>query len=189
MKMKKQILPVILLIVLFAVPMLFQTHMSPAVMATSGYSDNSNGKKTVDLGDGTSVELGPNEELHKFILTEQGWVEWQGISDSLAGGEYGNRSDTFQDRTMRYYTNGSTSGVGVDVPTGTDWETYHVETVITSLTENRTWVKNPDFSTNIGTDNWTTGTLDSGSYSTPAVSYDATGDATGGGCIDLEINS
>ncbi|MGQ4871782.1 MAG: hypothetical protein ACP6IT_08085, partial [Candidatus Thorarchaeota archaeon] len=186
--MRRRLLIVVLFIALFALPVVLLGQISPTG-AVGNSTNEENDTRTVDLGDGTSVKLGPNEELHRFVLTEQGWVEWEGTSDSLTGGEYGNRSDVIQDRTMRYYANGTTSGVGVDIPTGEGWEAYHVEAVISDLTENRTWVKNPDFSTNIGTNNWTEGTVDTGSNSHPLVSYNSTGDASGGGCIDLEIYS
>ncbi|MHA1770420.1 MAG: hypothetical protein ACTSYL_08605 [Candidatus Thorarchaeota archaeon] len=162
---------------------------SPLSSTGSSPTDSTNGSRMVDIGDGQQIELGPGEELHEFVLTDQGWTEWSGTSSYLQGGEYGNRTDRLQDQSMEYHTDGTTTNVSVDVPTGTDWEAYYTEATITDLTENRTWIKNDDFATAVGTGNWSLGSTDSGSSSTPISSYNSTGDASGGGCLDVEISS
>ena len=192
MRMRRRIIP--LAVVAFALVLFTMQALivyNPVTLKTEGSPESGadDGTRIVDVGNNQQIELGPGEELHRFVLTEQGWVEWTGTAAEMTGGEYGNRTDIFTNNVMTYHGDGSILNTSVNIPTGADWEAYYVEAQITDLTENRTWVQNPDFATAPSSSDWSTGTTNAGSYSTPVASYNATGDASGGGCIDVEINS
>ena len=63
-------------------------------------ADSADDFRMVELDDGTMIPVGPNEELHKFILTDQGWVEWSGDSSELTGAEFGNSSNSIPDHQV-----------------------------------------------------------------------------------------
>ncbi len=136
--------------------------------------------------------IGPDEELHRFVLTDQGWTEWDGYSAPFTGsntGEFGNSTNSYSSVTVKHFSNGTTANSSVSVPTGSGWEAYKAVVSVSSLTENRTWFKNYDFSTKCGSGNWTLGTTGAGGSSNPYCTYNATGHGTGNGAVELEINS
>ncbi len=100
--------------------------MSGALVAStppslrSDSANNTSKSTTVDLGNGQSIELAPGESLHKFILTDQGWVEWTGDSSELMASEYGNATVN-TGVTMSYLPSNVTTDAQVSVSTGTDW--------------------------------------------------------------------
>jgi len=144
------------------------------------------GLQYVDIGGGNLLDVAPNEVLYKYSLADQGWTEWSGTSSALTSGEYGNATDFFDNREMRYSPDNTTTETTAEVPSGTGWETYQVAVDITALHEHRTWVTTPAFD---GSTDWTLTTYNTGSYSTPSTTYNASGHGTGDGCIDLEIDS
>ncbi|MEM2143129.1 MAG: hypothetical protein QXQ81_07740, partial [Candidatus Thorarchaeota archaeon] len=143
--------------------------------------------RLVDLGDGFVVEVGPSETLYRYTLTEQGLVEWVSQSDPLLAYEYGRGVHSQQQLTMRYIPGSGTTGTSLVVPTGAGWEGYHVDVSVSGLTENRTWVQNPDFTTSLTP--WTAGTSNAGSSSLPITRYLADGRGPGDGCVEFEIDS
>ncbi|MHA2140254.1 MAG: carboxypeptidase-like regulatory domain-containing protein [Candidatus Thorarchaeota archaeon] len=131
--------------------------------------------------------IAPDETLHRYTLSEQGWTEWNGISDGLPGQEHGNRTDVFNDVGMTYDPSTGITNASVTVPFGDEWEAYKVEASITELTENRTWNTNSQFDSNAA--NWTLGTVvDSTDNATVTAEWQATGHS-GDPCIYFEIDS
>ena len=143
--------------------------------------------RVVDIGNGEFIELAPNEELHRFVLTDQGWTEWSDISSPLIGAEFGNSTNILDDTQMTYVPGSGTTDFTAEIPTGTDWEAYEAQVSITDLTENRTWIQNPGFDT--GTGSWTLVTTSSAGYSTVSATYDANGHGAGNGAVEVEIDS
>ncbi|NHJ15142.1 MAG: hypothetical protein EAX95_15775, partial [Candidatus Thorarchaeota archaeon] len=108
--------------------------------------------RTIGLENGETMELAPDEVLHTYNLGA-GPTEKSGVGDVLLGSEYGVRTDTFLGETMYYDSGtGTTETANLSVPLGESWEGYAVSADLTSITENRTWIENSDFSTNA---NWT----------------------------------
>ncbi|MHA1937905.1 MAG: hypothetical protein ACW97O_06805, partial [Candidatus Thorarchaeota archaeon] len=129
----------------------------------------------------------PDETLHTYTLSEQGWTEWNGISDGLPGQEHGNRTDVFDDVGMTYDPSSGLTNASVTVPFGDEWEAYKVEASISDLTENRTWNTNSQFDSNAA--NWTIGTaVDSTDNVTLTAEWESTGH-DGDPCIYFEIDS
>ncbi len=102
------------------------------------------------------------ESGQQYSISEQGWTAWSGVSSGLPAMSYGNRSDVFDNNQIRYFqSNSSTSSTSVSVPMGTGWEGHELFVGLTDLTENRTWVQDPDLENDPAS--WT---------------YDNTGDAS-----------
>ncbi|MGV9103222.1 MAG: hypothetical protein ACOC3C_03790, partial [Candidatus Thorarchaeota archaeon] len=99
----------------------------------------------VDLENGDTVHVGPDEVLQKYEISSVP-AEIAGSGAPLNGSEYGNRTDIFDDETMYYDAGtGETSTANLSVPMGEEWEGYKVRTQLSELTENRTWLLNHDF--------------------------------------------
>ncbi|MHA1135706.1 MAG: hypothetical protein ACTSSE_04400 [Candidatus Thorarchaeota archaeon] len=185
MKNIRRSLPLAFLIVMMLSP-LFVTPQGSITNPTTTNLD-SDDTRLVDIGNGEFIKLGPNEELHRFVLTDQGWTEWTGISDPLSGNEYGNSTNTFSDQQMTYIPGSGTTDVVADIPIGTDWEAYQADVSITSLTENRTWITNPGFD---GNDNgWTSSPYSTAGYSDVDAYWVDDGHGVGDDCIEVDINS
>jgi len=150
-------------------------------------SSSSTTPELVDLGNGETIEVGPNEQLHKLTLSEQGWDIWTGTSSGLIGAEYGNRTDQFLGLEMVYDPTNTTTGESTSIPTGTGWEGYRAEAAITGLTENRTWTLNPGFQD--GTTSWTLATTPAGGNSEPYSEWADDGHGVGDDCLNLTILS
>jgi hypothetical protein len=94
---------------------------------------------------GNGPNVGPGETLHTYQLSNAP-TERTGTGASLVASEYGNRTDTFTNARMDYYSASQTlTNASLAVPLGDDWEGYKVFTNITSVTENRTWIDNSGF--------------------------------------------
>ncbi|MFQ5832849.1 MAG: hypothetical protein ACE5H4_09120 [Candidatus Thorarchaeota archaeon] len=129
--------------------------VSGAFLSHSTTHDLSPQVRLADVGDGEVIELGPDETLHKFTLSDMPTVR-EGTGAPLNGSEYGSRTDMFPSESIMYNsTSRSTNHVNLTVPIAKHWEAYEVFANVTSLTENRTWLLNPSFD-NSG--NWTYGT-------------------------------
>ena len=186
----RRIVPLIFLAIVLLVPVLSPTVLGSYSLAqTTGSPQNNDGSQTVDLGSGNTVRLDEGEELHRFVLTDQGWTEWTGVSSPLTGGEFGNSSNIFAGLAMKYLTTNVTTGTTASIPTGTGWQAYSTSASVTSLSENRTWTQNPDFKTAPSSSDWTLGVTNVAGSSTPTSVYNATGHGTGNGAIDLEVDS
>ncbi|MFW9933876.1 MAG: hypothetical protein ACFFDR_14665, partial [Candidatus Thorarchaeota archaeon] len=157
---------------------------SPIISSSSTPGDSST---FVDIGDGQVIEVAPDEILHKFVLTSQGWVEWSGESSELIAAEFGNATVIQNNVAMSYLPINVTSEASVNVPSGSDWDAYHVDTQLTDIYENRTWTTNPDL-TGSAT-GWTLGTTSGGGYSSEVSQYNSSGHGTGDGSFDFFINS
>ncbi|TFG34549.1 hypothetical protein EU527_02730 [Candidatus Thorarchaeota archaeon] len=182
-----RLIPIIFLTVMMISPVFI---MPQDMMTNDNFEQHinyENDNRIVDIGNGETIELAPNEELHRFILTEQGWTEWNGLSDPLIGNEYGSSVNIFPANKMSYIPGSGTSTAQTYVTMGTDWEAYRAEAQITSLTENRTWITNPGFQGSAT--GWTTQNTNAGSYSTPTASWLANGHGSGDDSILLDINS
>jgi len=184
----RKLLPLALLVIAILVQMYSPAAVGSFMTSIGGGNQLGQSTQTNPEGNGYPT-VGPGEVLHKFVLTDQGWVEWTGLSAPLTGGEYGNSSNSFPGLAVRHYATNVTTGTNANVSTGTGWEAYKVSAAITSLTENRTWFKNPDFKTAPGASNWTLGVTNVGGSSTPTSVYNASGHGTGNGAVDLEIDS
>ena len=145
MKNTRRLIPLAFLIALMIAPVFVtpEGYIPPAIVFDGG--SNTGETHIIDIGNGEFIELAPNEELHRYVLTEQGWTEWSGTSSPLTGSEYGNSTNVFNDQQMIYSPGSGTTSAQVDIPTGTDWEAYEAQVSITDLTENRTWITNPGF--------------------------------------------
>jgi hypothetical protein len=148
---------------------------------------SSSNVRTVDIGNGEFIEVGPNEVLHKYILTDQGWTEWTDYSDSLIGSEYGNSTNAFTNQQMIYIPGSGTTTVQSSIPIGTGWEAYRAQVSISSLTENRTWITNPGFEG--GYTGWTRVATNTGGSSTVSASWLNDGHAVNDDCVEVDINS
>ncbi|NWF95240.1 MAG: hypothetical protein HXY34_03775 [Candidatus Thorarchaeota archaeon] len=102
--------------------------------------------ETVDLGDGTSIEVAPDEVLMKYVIAGEP-TSMAGNGDPLTTSEYGTRTDTFTNRRMVYYPSGTITTANLSVPLGDQWEGYSVFGNVKSITENRSWLVNPGFAT------------------------------------------
>ena len=136
MKNLKRILPLAVFLALMLAPVFVTPEGYIPPNTAIGYNSDSPIGETrlVDIGDGEFIELGPNEVLHRYVLTEQGGTQWSGISSPLLGSEYGNSTNIFNDRQMVYTPSGGTTSVQVNIPTGTNWEAYETQVSITELT-------------------------------------------------------
>ncbi len=180
---RRRLLPTCAVVFLFLVPILSNLNNLAATKPdlTRGIP--------IDVGNGQTVEVEPGELLHKFVVSEQGNLEWIGTADPLISGEFGNATDHFQGNLMMYLASNTTTGTNVSVPTGSGWEGYRVDAQISQLTENRSWVRNWDFNSTPTSSDWTGGFTDVGSYSTPVSSYNSSGHGVGDGTFDFEIDS
>ncbi|MHA2379312.1 MAG: hypothetical protein ACXADS_08540 [Candidatus Thorarchaeota archaeon] len=136
------------------------------------------GTRSVDLGDGMTMEVGPDEVLETYTIGDAP-TEQVGTGNSLVGSEYGLRTDAFTGESMRYDSSSQTTATAnLSVPLGEDWEGYEVYADVTSITENRTWIDNSDFSADT---DWTYLTHDEpstwGPYSNTLTSQWATTNA------------
>jgi len=184
MKRSSRLIP----IAFVALLMLMQTMTATGPFASMG-SDLLSASSNPDpmKPDTNDILLGPEENLYRFTLSDQGWTQWTGVSSPLTGNEYGNRSDTFEDRQMQYDPDGTTSDDSVSVPTGSGWEAYDVSVDITDLTENRTWITNPDFTG--GDTDWTRATVGGGGNSVPSSIWVENGTGPGDDCLEFEVDS
>jgi hypothetical protein len=164
------------------------TPQTPIAASTSTQDRSTSGStKIVDIGNGEYIEVAPNEVLHKYVLTDQGWVEWLGLSDPLIGSEYGNSTNSFLNQQMKYIPSSGTTTTQANIAIGTDWEAYQAQIAISSLTENRTWITNPGFDS--GYTGWTRVATSSAGSSTVSASWNATGHGVGDACVEVDINS
>ena len=143
--------------------------------------------RIIDVGNGEFIELAPDEELHRFVYSDQGWIEWSDISSPLIGEEFGNSTTILDDQRLTYSPGTGTTSLQADISTGTDWESYETQVQITDLTENRTWITNPGFQG--GDSGWS-----SSPYSTVGASdVDAywvdDGHGANDDCVEVDINS
>lgn len=186
MKRRNVILLSIALIVIFMASSNGLVAHQAMNMDVSGQDENGS-SQLVDLGNGDFIDLKENEELHRFVISDQGILEWSGYSSYHDGGEYANSSNYFSDVTLRYNEDNTTTETSLDIPTGLDWEGYYTEATISGLTENRTWIRNPDLT--FDSSSWTLSPTDSGGSSTVIASWNATGHGGGDGCFDFFIES
>jgi hypothetical protein len=160
--------------------------LSPILSTVPSDGNNSPGSQIVDIGNGEYIELAPGEQLHRYVLSEQGWVEWSGESSELSASEFGNSSVLYSELTMMYLPTNTTTNTTLEISTGENWEGYEVSADITNLLENRTWTSNPEFN---GITGWTLGTTSGGGYSSETSQYNASGHGAGDGCVDFFIDS
>ncbi|MFW9793124.1 MAG: hypothetical protein ACFFEE_02385, partial [Candidatus Thorarchaeota archaeon] len=137
MKLKRKI---VLLIVFL--PLILSAIIIPEI---SNAAEKSEEGRTVELSNGETIEIGPNEVLKEYSLSDVP-TSSSGHGDPLLANESGVRVDSFSNQNMHYYSDTtSVAGANLSVPVGEDWESYRVFTNVTSITENRTWIENPQF--------------------------------------------
>jgi len=187
MKNTRRLVPIILLVALMIAPLFLTPQASIAVATPNLDADTSSDVRIVDIGNGEFIELAPDEELHRYVLSDQGWTEWTGFSDPLNGSEFGNSTNIFLDRQMTYIPGSGTSSVQTGISMGVGWESYETRVQITSLTENRTWITNPGFQDSES--GWTVSNTDLGSSSTTTSSWLNDGHGVNDDCIQVDINS
>jgi hypothetical protein len=139
---------------------------------------------TIEQNGGSSTPLSQPEP--HYVTSQQGWTMWSGTSSGLPVQSYGNRSDTFLDNQMRYFpSNSSTSGTSVSIPMDPTWEGHELFVDITDLTENRTWVQDPDMENSPSS--WTLDDFPVGGGASPSASWLSDGHGAGNDCVQFEI--
>ena len=139
MKLKKKIGLLIVLLPLFLGALIVPENPVAFAQETAD-------SKTVELSNGETIEIAPNEVLREYHLSDVP-TDMTGSGDPLYANESGVRVDSFSRETMWYYSAGSSlTTANLSVPLGEGWEGYEVFTNVTSITENRTWVENSDLS-------------------------------------------
>ncbi|MHA2187564.1 MAG: hypothetical protein ACW99V_04925, partial [Candidatus Thorarchaeota archaeon] len=186
MKRSVKLLPIAFLSLMLCIQMVSLVGLSPILSTVPSDGNNSPGSQIVDIGNGEYIELAPGEQLHRYVLSEQGWVEWSGESSELSASEFGNSSVLYSELTMMYLPTNTTTNTTLEISTGENWEGYEVSADITNLLENRTWTSNPEFN---GITGWTLGTTSGGGYSSETSQYNASGHGAGDGCVDVFIDS
>ncbi|MFW9815684.1 MAG: hypothetical protein ACFFEW_07125, partial [Candidatus Thorarchaeota archaeon] len=129
-------------------------------------SSSVSGSELVNLGDGQFIEVGPDEVLETYSLSDVP-TTLEGEGSPLVVSEYGQRTDTHEDLELVYYTTNTTTTQTVSVPLGPLWEGTDMAFEITDLQENRTYLTNPGFDS---TADWTLGTDDVGTHTNPMSS-------------------
>ena len=124
------------------------------------------GVELVDLGDGQIIEVGPDEVLETFSLSDVPST-LEGEGSPLVVSEYGQRTDHHDDLELAYYPTNTTTTQTVSIPLGPLWEGTDMSLDVSDLQENRTYLTNPGFST---TADWTLGTDDVGTHTNPMSS-------------------
>jgi hypothetical protein len=142
-------------------------------------------EQTTTPQDGSSsIVLYEPDQL--YVNSEQGWTMWSGASSGLPAQAYGNRSDVFNSNQMRYFPgNGSTSSTSVSVPMENGWDGHELFVGITDLTENRTWVEDPDMENNPSS--WTLDQVSLGGGAAPSAYWLPDGHGAGDDCVEFEI--
>jgi len=130
------------------------------------HQSNSQPSRVVDVGNGQFIEVGPDEVLETFSLSEIP-TTIQGEGSPLVVSEYGQRTNHFDDLDLAYYTSNTTTTQAVSVPLGPLWEGTDMFINVSDLQENRTWLTNPGFDS---TADWTLGTDDLPTHSNPITS-------------------
>jgi hypothetical protein len=156
--------------------------------ANIGFQPGKSGKTTNSVTNPEDTISSPmyNPTEPGYLNAEQGWTTWSGTSSGLPAQEYGNRSDIFASNQMRYSSvTSSTSNTSVSVPIGTDWESYELFSGISDLTENRTWVQDPDMENSPSS--WTLNQVSIGGGAAPSASWLANGHGAGDDCVQFEI--
>ncbi|MCK5265596.1 MAG: hypothetical protein KAR03_08310, partial [Candidatus Thorarchaeota archaeon] len=149
--------------------------------------DPANGEpQLIELDNGEIIEVAPDEQLHKYSVSDQGDFEWSTLSSPLIGSEYGSSTNLIEDLQMKYLT-GSTTQATVEIPMGDGWEAYHTDVDVTSLTENRTWVQNPGFQDTSSP--WTITPYNLSTQSEANGTWVEDGHGPGDDCVELEMNS
>lgn len=126
------------------------------------------------------------EPERQYANSEQGWTMWSDVSSGLTTQEFSNRTDVFTDNRIQYFpSNSSTSETSVTVPMGTDWEGHELFVGVTDLTENRTWVQDPDMESSPVS--WTLDTQSVGGGTSPRSRWWADGHGVGDDCVQFDI--
>jgi len=163
--------------------MVFNTLNAIGILQTSNILLPSNSET---LQEAQSVSTPLIESKPYYSLSQQGWTMWSGVSSGLPAQAYGNRSDFFSDNQMRYFaSNSSTSNTSVAVPIGTGWEGHELFVEITDLTENRTWVQDPDMENSPSS--WTLNQVSLGGGAAPSATWLNDGHGVGDDCVQFEI--
>ena len=187
MKNIRRLLPLAFLVVMMLSPIFVTPQSSIANINQTPTNFDPNDVELVDIGNGEFIEVGPNEQLRRYVLTDLGWTEWSGVSDPLSGDEFGNSTNSLTDQQMTYAPSSGTTDVVAEITIGTDWEAYQADVSITSLTENRTWITNPGFD---GNDNgWTSSPYSTSGYSDVDAYWVNDGHGINDDCVEVDINS
>ncbi|MFQ5834045.1 MAG: hypothetical protein ACE5H4_15180, partial [Candidatus Thorarchaeota archaeon] len=131
-----------------------------------GFVQRESSGELVDLGNGGTVDVGPDEALYSYSLSDVP-SSFEGVGSPLNVSEYGQRTDRFEDLELEYQTTNTTTDQTVSVPLGPLWEGTEMSVEVDDLQENRTWLVNPDFSSGAS---WTLGTDDVGTYTNTITS-------------------
>ncbi len=118
------------------------------------------GTELVDVGDGQFIEVGPDEILETFSLSDIPST-FEGVGSPLNLSEYGQRSDNFDDLELAYDPANTTTTQMVSIPLGPLWEGTEISVNVNDLQENRTWLTNAGFD---DTSDWTLDTDDIQGY-------------------------
>ncbi|MFX1261339.1 MAG: hypothetical protein ACFFAZ_04565 [Promethearchaeota archaeon] len=143
-----------------------------------------NGQNTNPTADSMQSPLGIEDRA--FALSEQGMVTWEGTSSGIPAMAYGNRTDIHLDNQMLYSPGtGTTTETSVSIPMGDDWEGHELFVEVYDLTENRTWIQDPDMESSPST--WTLGTVPVGGGAQPYANWLTDGHGAGDDCAQFEM--
>ena len=129
-------------------------------------TSSSPGANQVDLGNGQTIEVGPDEVLNSYSLSEVPTTV-SGEGSPLVVSEYGQRTDHHSNLDLAYYPTNTTTTQTVSVPLGPLWEGTDISLDVSDLQENRTYLTNPGFGS---TADWTLGYDDLPTHTNPMSS-------------------
>lgn len=187
MRSKSKLILLAFVAAIMVSPLFISSGIMSGSFVTSPNLDTVNGEpQLIELDTGEVIEVAPDEELHKFSLSDQGDSQWTTLSSPLIGSEYGSSTNLIENLQMQYLT-GSTTQATAEIPMGVDWEAYHTDVDVTSLTENRTWVQNHGFQDN--SSSWTITPTNTSTKSVAFGSWVEDGHGLGDDCVELGMNS
>ncbi|MHA2148349.1 MAG: hypothetical protein ACXACG_00470 [Candidatus Thorarchaeota archaeon] len=173
-------LPMLMLVTFLLVLNTMAVITSPQYMQSPSTQDRTS---TQQDEHSTSLPIGFDNQ---YTTSEQGWTSWSGTSSGLFTQEYGNRTDLFDGNQMGYFeSNSSTTDTTMTVPLGTGWEGHEMIVELSDLTENRTWVQDPDLEDDPAS--WTYDDQPVGGGASPSSYWLEDGHGVGDDCIEFEI--
>ncbi len=147
---------------------MFSSIAGPQTTKELPQETSKNSAHTVQLEDGSTIDVGPDETLTTYTLSSVS-TSTSGVASNLNVTEYGSRSDTFSDNSMKFQAAlNQTTNTTVSIPVGDLWQGEDMYVGVSNLEENRTWLQNYDFAGSSA--GWTLTTQNVGTYSNTLTS-------------------